>query len=199
MSGAEVKPGTVSADYPITMAPITHAEDANRTDRDLRPDAAEAERLTRELGPRTCGIWQTMLGLTLELCADPIPPATPETPQWSGYIALSGDWQGTIAVSCLEPAARQFAGAMFAMAADETSDAEIQDALGELANLVGGQTKQLLGDRPVIGLPVVIKGDFKAVVPHSHKMATLRFRTDGHGLEVAVVGADADGGRSAQC
>lgn len=138
-----------------------------------RADAEEAEQLTRELGPRTREVWLSMLGLTLEPCAGPLPPATPEHQRWSGYIALSGDWQGTVAVSCLEPMARQFAGAMFGMTADEATDAEIQDALGELANLVGGQTKQVLGDRPVIGLPVVIKGDFEAVVPHSDRKSVV--------------------------
>jgi len=131
-----------------------------------------------------------MLGLELQ-CADAPLPASGGHSRWSGYIALSGDWRGTVTVECLEPMARVAAAAMFGMDLEAATAAEIQDAIGELANIVGGQTKMVLGGSCALGLPVVIEGDvFEATVPHSHVVVKLHFRCDGHPVDVAIMGAD---------
>ena len=132
-----------------------------------------------------------MLGLDLQVSDPPVPLASTEYIHWSGCIALSGQWRGAVTVSYPEPLARLATSAMFAMEAAEVTDAEIQDATGEIANLIGGQTKQVLGDACFLGLPVVIKGDhFEATVPHSHTVVTLHFCCENHPVDVAIVGAD---------
>jgi len=155
------------------------------------PDT-DAALLTNQLAARACDVWNTILGLDLQ----PAEPAGPETTaghrRWSGCIALSGDWRGAVTVSCIDPMARVVTGAMFGIEPDAASDAEIQDAIGEMANILGGQTKQVLGDHCVLGLPVVIEGaDFETTVPHSHTVVKLSFRCEGHPVDVAVVGANA--------
>ena len=93
-------------------------------------------------------------------------------------------------MSCIDPLARIVTGAMFGMAPEEASDAEIQDAIGEIANILGGQTKQVLGDKCVLGLPVVIEGEnFEATVPHSQSVLKLHFSCSGHAVQLSVVGA----------
>lgn len=152
------------------------------------PDAAT---LSQQLIPRTQEVWSSMLGLDLQSATDAPLPMTAGQPRWSGCIALSGDIRGAVTVSCLEPMARQAAASMFGMDLDEASATEIQDAIGELANMVGGQTKTILGGTCTLGLPVVIEGEmFAATVPNSHPVMTLHFHCDGHPVEVAVVGAD---------
>lgn len=152
------------------------------------PDAAV---LSRELTPHTQEVWRSMLGLELTVADDaPLVPA-PGQQHWSGCIALSGDFRGAVTVSCLEPMAKQAAASMFGMDPAEATDAEVQDAIGELANMVGGQTKMILGGTCTLGLPVVIEGQmFAATVPHSHSVMKLHFHCDGHPVEVAIVGAD---------
>ena len=132
-----------------------------------------------------------MLGLDLQQSDIPLPPATTGEQRWSGCIALSGDWRGAVTVSCMEPMAKLAAASMFGMDSSEATSAEIQDAIGELANIMGGQTKMVLGGSCALGLPVVIEGEsFEATVPHSRPVVTLHFLCEGHPVEVAIVGAD---------
>jgi CheY-specific phosphatase CheX len=139
-----------------------------------------------------------MLGLDLQCSDTPLPPASAGHQRWSGHIALSGDWRGAVTVACLEPMAKAAAAAMFGMELEAATAAEIQDAIGELANIVGGQTKMVLGGSCALGLPVVIEGDvFEATVPHSHLVVKLHFRCDGHPVDVAIVGADTRSGAHA--
>lgn len=155
------------------------------------PDT-HAALLPDQLASRTRDVWNTVLGLDLQPAdAAAVAPAGGQR-RWSGCIALSGNWRGAITVSCLEPMARMVSGAMFGIEPADASDAEIQDAIGEIANILGGQTKQVLGDNCVLGLPVVIEGEhFETTVPHSHAVVKLTFRCEGHRVDVAVVGADA--------
>ncbi len=139
-----------------------------------------------------------MLGLDLQCSDTPLPPVSAGHRRWSGHIALSGDWRGAVAVACLEPMARTAAAAMFGMELEAATAAEIQDAIGELANIVGGQAKMVLGGSCALGLPVVIEGDvFEATVPHSRLVVTLHFRCDGHPVDVVILGSDPRGGAPA--
>lgn len=148
--------------------------------------------LTRALAPRTCEVWHTVLGLALETAERAGSDVTEGHRRWSGCVALSGDWRGAVTVSCFDPMARMVTGAMFGIEPDAAGEAEIQDAIGEMANILGGQTKQILGGNCVLGLPVVIEGDnFEATVPHSHDVVKLHFRCGGHPVDVSVVGANA--------
>ena len=156
------------------------------------PDAAT---LSQPLTPRTQEVWNSMLGLELTPSDDPLPPPSAGHLRWTGCVALSGDWRGAVTVSCQEPMAKLAAGAMFGMDAADATAAEIQDAIGEIANMIGGQTKMLLGGTCALGLPVVIEGEaFEATVPHSHTVVKLHFHCDGHPVEVAIVGADGGAG-----
>jgi chemotaxis protein CheX len=152
------------------------------------PDAAL---LSRELTPRAVEVWSSMLGLVLDLSDETGATLKTGHRRWSGCIALSGEWRGAVTVSCIDPLARIVTGAMFGIEPADATEAEIQDAVGELANILGGQTKQVLGDRCVLGLPVVIEGDsFEATVPGSHAVVKLPFRCESHPVEVSVVGAN---------
>ena len=135
-----------------------------------------------------------MLGLDLQPAISS-QPTTPGQQRWSGCIALSGDWRGAVTVSCMEPMAKLAAASMFGMDVSEATAAEIQDAIGEVANMIGGQTKMVLGGTCALGLPIVIEGEaFEATVPHSRTVAQLHFLCDGHPVDVTIVGAAATSG-----
>ncbi len=150
-----------------------------------------AELLHRELVPRSKEVWTSVLGLELSESETPMPDTAPDEPRWTGCMAISGGWRGAVTISCRESLAQKATAAMFGMAPDEPSAAEIQDAIGELANILGGQTKQILGGSCSLGLPVVIEGgSFETTMPRSHVVVKLHFHCDGHPVEVAIVGAD---------
>ena len=71
---------------------------------------------------------------------------------------ISGEWNGTVCVSCSQLAARHATSAMFGMEDDELTADEINDAVGELVNVVGGNIKSLVPGPSVLGLPTVIEG-----------------------------------------
>ena len=156
------------------------------------PKETDDALFARELPPRAAEIFASILGLDLTPAPGEPLIANDGHRRWSGCIAMSGDWRGAVTLSCLEPMARTITAAMFGTEPDTSTDAEIQDAIGEMANMFGGQVKSVLGDRSVLGLPVVIEGDnFETTVPHSHAVVKLHFHCESHPVDVVIVGADA--------
>jgi chemotaxis protein CheX len=76
----------------------------------------------------------------------------------TGQVPISGAWEGLVALTCDEELARQAAGAMFDCDPELLTSAEIDDALGELANIVGGNLRPLLPQQNRMGLPRAVDG-----------------------------------------
>ena len=66
----------------------------------------------------------------------------------TGMVRITGRWNGSVCVETTPDAARQMASLMFGMATDEATVEEMSDALGEMANMIGGNVKNQL-DPPV--------------------------------------------------
>lgn len=108
---------------------------------------------------------ETIADLTQEvwnaLLAEDRGPLVPDEVTGEDVVAMatiSGGWNGTVCVSCSKLAARHATSAMFGMDDDELTPAEINDAVGELVNVVGGNIKSLVPGPSVLGLPIVIEG-----------------------------------------
>lgn len=105
-------------------------------------------------------------------------------------ISLVGDVEWTVFMNfCPETAsalASRFAG--FTIPADS---GDLVDAIGELANLLGGEVKTQLDQRGLkadISLPSVLKGDNVAVlIPRDAPVARRRFQTDLGTMSAGVV------------
>jgi chemotaxis protein CheX len=76
----------------------------------------------------------------------------------SASVSVTGAWQGHVVVSCSDKAARHVAGALLGFEADDVTEADIADALGELANIIGGNVKSLLPEPCALSLPHVTAG-----------------------------------------
>jgi chemotaxis protein CheX len=85
----------------------------------------------------------------------PGPPAAPSR-DVSASVSLTGAWRGHIVVSCSSTASRNAAAALLGSDADDITADDIMDALGELANIIGGNVKSLLPDPSALSLPVVL-------------------------------------------
>jgi chemotaxis protein CheX len=93
----------------------------------------------------------------------PAPPHTwvtdsgePCTPCWSGAVSVTGEWHGMIAVDLAEPSARALAQGMLGLDESEDPNAlDLNDAVGEMANIVGGNVKSLLPGPNDLSLPLV--------------------------------------------
>jgi chemotaxis protein CheX len=87
-------------------------------------------------------------------------PATslPDTDEVRARVIIEGAWEGTIEVSCSRAVAEKVASAMFAVPAEALDDADIADAAGELANVVGGNIKSILPAPTNLSTPLVDDG-----------------------------------------
>jgi chemotaxis protein CheX len=75
--------------------------------------------------------------------------------QLSAWIGLSGAWHGRVVLGCSAAGARHVAAAMFTAPGADVTTAEVADAVGELANIIGGIVKCLLPAPSRLSLPQV--------------------------------------------
>ncbi len=100
-------------------------------------------------------VWSSMLGIEAERLET---PPSFEGPAVAGSVGVSGAVDAQISLEMSAEAARLFAGLMFGLGADEVSDDDIADSVGELTNMVGGNIKSLIADSGMLSLPVVAQG-----------------------------------------
>ena len=104
---------------------------------------------------------------------------------YAGVVQISGAWDGAVTVQCSAKAARHAARTMFGLSDEDVSLSDLQDALGELTNMTGGNIKALLPETCYLGLPVVVEGvDYRFRLPGS---APVRRSTFKAGDELIVV------------
>ena len=85
----------------------------------------------------------------------PLPGGPPED-ALSSWVEIVGPWNGAVVLTTGRSTAEQLATCLLAEHAPPVLDAEdIEDALGELANVVGGNIKATLPGPSVLGLPEV--------------------------------------------
>ncbi|GAB3598479.1 hypothetical protein GCM10027446_28870 [Angustibacter peucedani] len=74
-------------------------------------------------------------------------------------VALHGGWSGLVTVTCPPAAADALARTMLALdEADAPTSEDVEDALGEVANVLGGNVKALVPGAERLGLPRVGRG-----------------------------------------
>ncbi len=133
-------------------------------------------------------IWMSILGLAVS----PDPgggarlDAAPRT--FTGCVQLTGDYEGAALLRCGTSLARRLAAVMFEASPESLTLEEVQDALGELTNMVAGNVKPLLGGVSRLSLPSVVEGsDYTILVPGSEPVASVLFDCGGEPFEVTVV------------
>ncbi|MCZ7527730.1 MAG: chemotaxis protein CheX [Acidimicrobiia bacterium] len=103
-------------------------------------------------------------------------------------MQITGAWEGAVMLDLPEPLARDAAAAMFGMEPDELGDDEVLDALGELANMIGGNVKGMLDADCKLSLPTVAEGkDFRVCVPGSGVQTALVFDCAGKPFQVQLL------------
>src|SRR5258706_16403160 len=83
-------------------------------------------------------VWKCTLGLDVVRCEA---PALEAAPIFRATVTLRGAWDGELSLSCPDGLARETAALFFGKPADHVSDRETADAVGELANMTGGNLK----------------------------------------------------------
>ncbi len=100
-------------------------------------------------------IWACFLGAG----EDFLPAWEPRDTGVDGYVAsvgITGEWNGHVILELTSVAGVRAGKAMIGL--DEVSAEEVNDAVGELVNMVGGNLKGLVPAPSQMGLPIVFKG-----------------------------------------
>jgi chemotaxis protein CheX len=71
-------------------------------------------------------------------------------------VSVTGAWRGHVVVACSDAASHHVAAALLGVPAGEVTPADVTDALGELANVIGGNVKALLPESCALSLPYVL-------------------------------------------
>jgi chemotaxis protein CheX len=87
------------------------------------------------------------------------PPVEDETPlgndTLTAWVDISGGWEGRVEVSTSTAGAVAVAAHMLDLPPTEISIADLADAIGELANIVGGSVKSCVLGSSTLSLPAV--------------------------------------------
>ena len=142
--------------------------------------------LEEEIVSLTQYIW----GATLNL--DAIPGVASTTTMGGrtldGVINITGAWAGALVLQVPEHLARRSAAVMFELDETVATLEDMQDAVGELTNMTGGNVKALLEGACHLSLPAVVEGrDYSIRVPGSEAITRVTFDVDGEAFVVSLL------------
>ena len=87
-------------------------------------------------------------------------------------VSITGSWTGYVVYASSTEAARRAAAAFLALEADEVSQEDLSDVLGELANIVGGNVKAMLPPGALLSLPqVMLAPENTTVYPNAERIS----------------------------
>lgn len=136
-------------------------------------------------------IWASMLGMEISPCELPEPWLAAAGEMVIGCIQITGDWQGALTLHCTGPLARAATSAMFDMEPEEVDDSLIQDAIGELTNMLGGNLKGLLPGTSRLSMPSVAEGSgCRISVSRSVVLKQAAFQCEGGAMLIVVHGPE---------
>jgi chemotaxis protein CheX len=106
----------------------------------------------------TGAIWESVLGMG----ARPIDPSA-ATARLGGRtmtscVHITGEWEGSLAMTFGPALSRRLAAGMFGLDDADLDDELVRDAVGELANIAGGNVKGMVAAETELSLPQVIEG-----------------------------------------
>ncbi|MCX5660789.1 MAG: chemotaxis protein CheX [Planctomycetota bacterium] len=131
-------------------------------------------------------IWESVLSLPIETDE---PGSVGNHPRsMAACIQISGAWNGAILLDCPVEFARLAASVMFSTEPANAALPDLQDAIAELVNMIGGNIKGLLPETCFLSLPAVVEGgDYSARVPGSTPVGRVAFVCQGHRVSIVIL------------
>lgn len=105
----------------------------------------------------------------------------------AGCVHITGAWEGTVTIDFPMSLAKQVASIMFSLNNGDVDKSLIQDALGELTNMTGGNIKSLLPEPCYLSLPAVAFTDSNMRVPGSELVTNVTFKCSGENFRVSLL------------
>ena len=76
----------------------------------------------------------------------------------TSFVQMTGDWNGAVLLECSPRQACLFAGRILSMEPPDIVDDGVSDAMGELANVIGGNLKCGMSAGVCLSMPSVLDG-----------------------------------------
>ena len=100
---------------------------------------------------------------------------------------LEGDWKGGVTLDFENRLAKMSAAHIFGMETDEVEAEDVHDAVGELANQVGGLIKGKLAPKSLLSLPTITEGiELTVDIPHCQPIGAATMESEGVWFRVEV-------------
>ena len=131
----------------------------------------------------TTDVCDSMLGLTL------VPSRVEQQPSENvivGTVRIAGDREAEVEVFASEDLGQKIGVAMFQMSEDELADDDVLDAIGEVANMIGGNVKGCYDSDCQLSIPEVERRPAAAVNDETSGHLDASFTFEGHPLVVRV-------------
>jgi chemotaxis protein CheX len=133
----------------------------------------------------TESVWTHLIKSSAETC---VIDETLPGPFLTGCVQMTGAWEGAVTLRCSPLLARTVAATMYELQLGEPSDDQIHDALGEVANVVGGNIKALLPGPTHLSLPIVARGDRRSLtINGTEAVHTVWFASHGEAFVVTLL------------
>jgi chemotaxis protein CheX len=122
----------------------------------------------------------------------PVPgPAAADSPV-TASVSITGGWDGHVVFGASTAAAQKAAAVLLMMDEDELAEADVADAVGELANMIGGNIKSLLPGPSALTLPLVSLGGAAIHLPSATEAVRLDLIWQGQPVRVSVWASNSD-------
>jgi chemotaxis protein CheX len=106
-------------------------------------------------------VFSTMVMMEVEDCPPLMETVTHFQCSITGMVGLAGTYTGILSIHCPKQFALQITSNMLGMEVDEVGE-DVNDALGEIANMLGGYVKQVFSKGGLdisLSIPTVISGE----------------------------------------
>ena len=113
-------------------------------------------------------------------------PDDPDRTLMVAWVSITGEWTGHLQVLTTRVGAEGIASAMFQMEPGEVSSEEVADAFGEIANMVGGGVKGMVGVHTALSLPQVVLDSRALISPEAHQHSSISAMWRGEPLEFSL-------------
>jgi len=131
-------------------------------------------------------VWSSVLGLEI-IPAWGVRQNGEEDDLCGTVKIVESHWRGVVSLACPLPLAKKAASVMFDQIERDINLDQIEDALGELTNITGGNIKLLLPELSTLMLPEVYsQQDVNAPFQNGRLISRVHFESEGQPLVVAI-------------
>jgi chemotaxis protein CheX len=114
----------------------------------------QLEQYTTDIYQFAESVFLSMLGLDVQPSEAPLPAFEVVT----AAVYFAGPWKGAVLLQCDPQEACEFTTRLMGIPKPSQFDDDVRDAMGEIANILGGNLKPILPHGVVLSMPSVVAG-----------------------------------------